>query len=282
MTRAKDSDRNDTCKVLDSAMAEGQLSMEEHRDRVSAAMKATTLGDLAGLVADLQNDAALVKLPTLKPPRIPRPAPGSPGWGFKIASAVVLVLLGIGIGWGIYGTSPSPLHLASDPGAQPDGISAEVLAAPRQLQSLNGFTGLFDQMRKKFGNTMGYELDIHSDMAFLDRPDPSDNRRSLSYQYRGGWGDPTGSPSAVGSDDRLVDLSKFDFEKTLGIVRGAPDTVGIKRADVKDIWLRISPSEDEATPDLVNVEIFVNSEFGNGRVELYPDGTTKAIWPADR
>ncbi|WP_199174370.1 DUF1707 SHOCT-like domain-containing protein, partial [Roseateles chitinivorans] len=57
MTRAKDSDRNDTCKVLDSAMAEGQLSMEEHRDRLSAAMKATTLGELADLVADLQNEA---------------------------------------------------------------------------------------------------------------------------------------------------------------------------------------------------------------------------------
>lgn len=65
-------------------------------------------------------------------------------------------------------------------------------------------------------------------------------------------------------------------------MRGAPDTVGIKRADVEDTWLRISPSEDEATPDLVNVEILVNSEFGNGRVELYPDGTTKAIWSADR
>ena len=53
-TRAKDSDRNDICKVLDTAMAEGQLSMAEHRDRVSAATNATTLGALRELVSDLQ------------------------------------------------------------------------------------------------------------------------------------------------------------------------------------------------------------------------------------
>ncbi len=29
-----DSDRNDTCQILDSALAEGQLSAEEHRQRV--------------------------------------------------------------------------------------------------------------------------------------------------------------------------------------------------------------------------------------------------------
>ena len=42
--RAKDSDRNDTCQILDSALSEGQLSMEEHRQRVSSATTAPTLG----------------------------------------------------------------------------------------------------------------------------------------------------------------------------------------------------------------------------------------------
>jgi uncharacterized protein DUF1707 len=43
-TRAKDSDRNDTCRILDSALADGQLSMEEHRTRVALATGAETLG----------------------------------------------------------------------------------------------------------------------------------------------------------------------------------------------------------------------------------------------
>ena len=49
-TRAKDSDRNDICQVLDTALSEGQLSMSEHGQRVKAATTATTLGDLRALV----------------------------------------------------------------------------------------------------------------------------------------------------------------------------------------------------------------------------------------
>lgn len=52
-TRAKDSDRQDACRILDDALRDGELSMEEHRERVSAATKAVTLGDLQRLVADL-------------------------------------------------------------------------------------------------------------------------------------------------------------------------------------------------------------------------------------
>ncbi|ADU01830.1 MULTISPECIES: DUF1707 SHOCT-like domain-containing protein [Mycolicibacterium] len=279
-TRAKDSDRNETCQILDTALADGQLSMTEHGERVKSATTASTLGQLQDLVSDLQT-AKTIAEPTVITRVINRQV-ARPGWGVKAAIAAVLVVLGIAIGWGLYGNSSSPLSFQTDPGAKDDGIPARVLTPPRQLQSLGGFTGLFEQMRQKFGSTMGYELDIHSDMAYLDRPDPQDNRRSLTYYYRGGWGEPSGSPTAVSADERLVDLAKFDFEKILGVVRGAPETVGISRADLKETWLRISPSEDPATPDAVIVEIVVNSDFGNGRIELYPDGTPLAIWPANR
>ena len=276
-TRAKDSDRNDTCKVLDSALSEGQLSMEEHRQRVSAATNATTLGELASLVADLQNSNAPVQLPTLKQPR----RPGSGGWGFKLATAVVLVLLGMGIGWGLYGNTSSPLSFQTDPGAKADGIAAEVLTPPRQLQSLNGVNGLFQQMRNKFGNTMGYELHIDPDSAMLYRPDPQDSRKEVYYRYVGGWGDPQ-SPDAVDEEDRLVDLAKFDVEKALAILRGAPETLNTKPEDVSSSWLRITPSGDPSTPELVNVEVIVSSDFGGGTIDLYPDGTVKEIYRSSR
>ena len=188
-TRAKDSDRNDTCQVLDSALAEGQLSMEEHRQRVASATTAATLGELQSLVSDLQNANAPVQLPTLKSPPTSCPSAGG-GWGLRLATAAVLVLLGMGIGWGLYGNTASPLSFETDPGAKSDGIPAKVLTPPRQLQSLGGLNGLFEQMRQKFGDTTGFEMNIRPDRATLYRPDTEDPRRKLMYDYRGGWGDP--------------------------------------------------------------------------------------------
>ena len=272
-TRAKDSDRNDTCQVLDSALAEGQLSMEEHRQRVASATTAATLGELQSLVSDLQNANAPVRLPTLKSRlRLPVGA----GWGLRIATAGVLVLFGVGIGWGLYGNTSSPLSFETDPGAKSDGIPAKVLTAPRQLQSLGGLNGLFEQMRQKFGDTTGFAMNIRPDRATLYRPDGDDPRRKLMYDYRGGWGDPY-STSTVGSDDRVVDLSKFNLEQTVAILRGAPESLGIKRKDISDTWIDIEPSKDPVTPDAVNIRLYVSSEFGSGFIDLAPDGAIKQV-----
>ena len=61
-TRATDDDRTTTCQLLDLALDDGQLSMEEHRQRVSSATKAVTLGELQTLVSDLQIRSAPVAL----------------------------------------------------------------------------------------------------------------------------------------------------------------------------------------------------------------------------
>ena len=211
-TRAKDSDRNDTCAILDSALGDGQLSNEEHRQRVASATTAATLGDLQGLVSDLQTANAPVQLPNLKP-RVPAAAGG---WGIRAAIAGVLVVLGIGIGWGLYGNTSSPLNFTSDPGAKSDGVGPVVLTPPRQLHSLGGLTGVFEQMKQKFGDTTGYRLVVYPDYASLDRPDPGEDRRSLNYSYRGGWDDP--SSSSKSDTARVVDLAKFDMKAVIGVL----------------------------------------------------------------
>ncbi|MDT7791112.1 MAG: hypothetical protein QOD59_548 [Mycobacterium sp.] len=273
-TRAKDSDRNGTCQVLDSALAEGQLSMEEHRERVATATTATTLGQLAGLVSDLQNSNAPVKMPDLKKPG--RVGTGG-GWGMRAAVAGVLVLLGVAIGWGLYGNTPSPLSFTSDPGAKSDGIPAKVLTPPKQLQSLGGLNGLLEQMRQRFGDTKGYSLTIYPEYAVLSRADPSDDRRKLSYTYRGGFDDP--SASAKDGDDVLVDLSAFNVETTVGILRGAAETVGLQQKDVKpgNTYLSIDPSRDPVTPGALTLRASVSSDFGSGAITFAGDGTIKRI-----
>jgi hypothetical protein len=274
-TRAKDSDRNDTCQVLDTALSEGQLSMEEHRQRVSSATNAATLGDLRSLVSDLQTSNAPVQLPKLKASRNIPQAGGGSGWGMRLAVAGVLVALGIGIGWGIFGSN-SPLGgSAEDPGAKPDGISPLVLNPPKQLHSLNGLNGLLETARKQFGDTMAYRLIVYPDYAVMDRADPNDNRRELDYNYRGGWGNP--SSSAKSADARIVDVGKFDVPAVVAVMRGAPETLNIKPGDVKSMYLIIDPTRDPTRPNTVDVSIHVSSDYGSGNIELDPAGNVLQI-----
>ena len=79
-TRAKDSDRTDICQILDTALAEGQLSMTEHAQRVKAATNAATIGELRGLIADLQTGNAPVQLPALRPAPLTGPRAAWGAW----------------------------------------------------------------------------------------------------------------------------------------------------------------------------------------------------------
>ncbi|MBA4858608.1 DUF1707 domain-containing protein [Nocardia farcinica] len=58
-TRARDIDRANASSVLDAAYAEGQLGAAEYHDRTARAAAAKTVGDLAGLLADLQVPATV-------------------------------------------------------------------------------------------------------------------------------------------------------------------------------------------------------------------------------
>jgi len=269
-TRAKDSDRQDACKILDTALSDGELSMEEHRQRVSAATNAVTLGELRDLVTDLQANTGAVAAPAAKSP----PLPGR--WGVVAGAFLASVLLGVGIGWGLYGNTNSPLDFTKDPGAKPDGVAAVVLTPPRQLHSLGGLTGLLEQTRKRFGETMGFRLVVYPEYAVLDRRDPANDRRVLSYTYRGGWDDPS-STAKTGTDAGLVELSKFDVKTAVGIMRGAPETLGIKQSDVKSTYLIVEAAGDPTTPGVLSLSVYVSSDYGGGYIAFAGDGTIKRV-----
>ncbi|KKC01799.1 DUF1707 SHOCT-like domain-containing protein [Mycobacterium nebraskense] len=273
-TRAKDINRQDACRILDNALNDGELSMEEHRERVSAATKAVTLGDLQALMTDLQTDSTALHPPAAKGPPV---SPKFGGWGTVAIAFAVSVLLGIGIGWGLYGNTPSPLDFTTDPGAKPDGVGAVVLTPPTQLHSVGGLTGLLEQTRKRFGDTMGYRLVIYPTYAVLDRADPSDDRRVLAYTYRGGWGDPTSSAKSSADGSVPVDLSKFDVTATVGIMRGAPQTLHMKPSDVKTEYLNIEPAADPTTPGALSLSLYVSSDYGGGYIVFAGDGTVKQL-----
>lgn len=246
--------------------------MEEHRERVSMATNAVTLDDLQLLVDDLQS--AEVAPPVQNAVVKQRKKPN--GRGLTVAAFAVTALLGIAIGWGLYGNTTSPLDFTSDPGAKSDGIDPVVLTPPKQLHSLGGLTGLLEQSRKRFGDTKGYRLVVYPTYASMDRPDPADERRVLDYTYRGGWGDPSSSAKSS-TDGALVDLAKFDVKTVVGIMRGAPETVGMKPQDVKSTYLIVEPAKDPTTPGTLSLTIYVSGDYGSGYIELAGDGTVKQV-----
>jgi hypothetical protein len=71
---ASDADRDAVAAVLSSAFAEGRLTAIEHAERVRGAYGARTLGELAGLTADLPDPAGEdgVRQPVLVPDEVDR------------------------------------------------------------------------------------------------------------------------------------------------------------------------------------------------------------------
>jgi hypothetical protein len=136
---------------------------------------------------------------------------------------------------------------------------------------------LLEQMRQRFGDTMGYSLVIYPEYAVLWRADPTDDRRKLSYTYRGGFDDPT--TSAKDERDVLVDLSAFDVKTAVGLLRGTAETVGLQPKDVKadNTYLTIDPARDPLTPGALELRANVSSDFGSGSVTFAGDGTIKRV-----
>ncbi|MFC5146150.1 DUF1707 SHOCT-like domain-containing protein [Streptomyces aureoversilis] len=76
--RASDADRDRTAGVLRDALGDGRITAEEHAERVGAAYRARTLGELEPLVRDLPVDGRARP----QAPARPHPAPAhTPGAG---------------------------------------------------------------------------------------------------------------------------------------------------------------------------------------------------------
>ena len=62
-----------------------------------------------------------------------------------------------------------------------------------------------------------------------------------------------------------------------GVLRGAPETLGIKPEDVSSTYLIVDPTREPVTPGELSLPIYVSSDYGSGYIELAADGTVKQI-----
>lgn len=272
--RASDNDRNGICQALDAALGDGQLSAEEHRERVSAATRATTLGELQALVADLQIH-----------PAAEQPAPsrlrihGRRAW---IAVAVALLLLGAAIAWGLQGDNPSAPSASTAPATSSAAAGSSATATsppappPPRLLTLSGVSGFLAQMRAQFGDTLGYQLNIYQEQAVVERPDTGNPQKVVSWLFRDGNWSSVGPKMAVASRLVVGDLSKFDVQAVVGVVQQAPQTLQIY--DANQIFLTIESRKDGG----LHLQINASDGALSGTIVLAADGTVTQIAPPVR
>ncbi|MGD1349331.1 DUF1707 domain-containing protein [Mycobacterium seoulense] len=266
--RASDNDRNRICQALDAALGDGQLSTEEHRERVSAATRATTLGELQALVADLQIH-----------PATEQPASRLHGRRAWIAVTVALVLLAAAIAWGLQGDNPSGPSASTTPttGSVAAGSSATTTSPPAppppRLLTLSGVSGFLAQMRAQFGDTLGYQLNIYQEQAVVERPDTANPHKVVSWLFRDGNWTSVGPEMAVASRLVVGDLSTFDVQAVVSVVQQAPQTLHIY--DATQLFLTIESRKDGG------LRLQINASDGalSGTIVLAADGTVTDIAP---
>ncbi len=106
---------------------------------------------------------------------------------------------------------------------------------------------------------------------------PPNGHRVLAYDYRGGWDDPTNSAKGGADQGVPVDLSKFDIAATVGIMRGAPQTLHMNPSDVKNTYLIITAATDPTTPGALSLSAYVSGDSGSGYIVFAGDGTIKRL-----
>ena len=196
-TRAKDSDRNETCRFSTVRWPTVSSPSEEHRRRVATATTATTLGELQALVersAERQRAGATAgPQGAVEAPGRRRRAGASGRRRRRAGSARHRDRLG-----------PVRQHLS--PLTSPPTPARSPTASPpcadpaEELQSLGGLTGLFEQMKTAVRRHLGLPAADLSGLRVAGPARPERRSPHAELLLPGGWDDPsTPRADATGS-----------------------------------------------------------------------------------
>ena len=134
------------------------------------------------------------------------------------------------------------------------------LTPPPNLHTVEGMTRVIDEIRKRFGDTMGYELAIMPDKAMLARPDPTNDQSKLIYPFERGWGDPSDSPRS--DTDDLTDLGAFDVAAAAAACRPRPKHCGSQPGDVAKTFIDVDHIAEPPEPGALELLVKVTTTSG--------------------
>ncbi|MFC7448501.1 DUF1707 SHOCT-like domain-containing protein [Rhodococcus daqingensis] len=276
-TRARDIDRSNTCTLLDAGYGEGQLDFEEHKSRTAAAMSARTLGELESLVTDLQLPAALTDTLPEPEPASPRRLPLKAG----IAAAAVAVAAVALVQLNRDGPDPAPAAAAplvpapaAPAPAPPDAYSdvAPVVITPIDTLTAGGIEQFRDKFRKKFGDTLVYDVNFFDDYVSITRMMPGQPDREQDYSFRGGFQADTATSHS--GDEPPFDLASVDLNALAGHLLGAAESLHVPGGTISHIRMEVEDGDPQVT-------VFVGNDAtgASGHMYLRPNGEIAAVYP---
>jgi serine/threonine protein kinase len=145
-------------------------------------------------------------------------------------------------------------------------------AGPSQLQTADGLNGLLDSVRNRFGDTMGFQLNVYNDYAIIERVAPDNSHVEQDFTFRNGQWQNWGADTTTSSLDYLADLGAIDVPAVAATLAGAPAALGAP--DGSEIYLLVMGAEGGG------LELAVHSMApGTGFMQVNSDGTIKKVFP---
>ncbi|MCE5291654.1 MAG: DUF1707 domain-containing protein [Nocardiaceae bacterium] len=279
--RATDFDRAATCTTLDNAYGQGQLDTAEHGNRVAAAMKAKTLGELDQLTVDLQRSgvnpgysqpmssyaqpSATYAQPSYAQPSTLMRSGRPSGIGLAVVGVIVAVVVGLG---GLFVFS-SVGNSGSSAGGGFFGGGDPIVVAKVDLMTADGLHKLIENAKDRFGDTTFDEVVIYPEYAIFTRSVPNEPNRATRYTWRGGFDE--GSPMPRISQDAPVDLAQLNVDAAVGLMSGAPQSLNVR--DVTSRYFIIGGSFGP-------LRVYVSNAYSEtGYLSAGLDGTVQSVYP---
>ncbi len=218
--RARDVDRAWVMARVDEAFTDGQLTVDEHLERIARARSAVTIAELDAVLGDLQ-------LPDVRPAAHRRAR-----WRTGAAVALAVVVAVIAVVTGVVAWRGSSTRA-------PTGVTATVgterlVGGPMFAQA--GMDEVVRALRTKFGTTVIEGVHFYRDRAIVRVPEAASPVGGAWYTYSlgGAFHDrEVYGGLSVSSDPALrVDLARLDTRRLAELIAAAPGKLGISDATV--------------------------------------------------
>ncbi|MGH3704055.1 MAG: hypothetical protein ACRDT9_05440 [Agromyces sp.] len=157
------------------------------------------------------------------------------------------------------------------------GTNVFTLGQPK-MWTVGGLEAFVDDVEEEFGTTEVVSAYVFEGYATVELPVEGEAPRTITYRYDGGFSESRKDTRTAEESTGLIDLGELDAEKTMALLPGAPEMVGLPDGEVTAIMITLAYGPDSVVADVPEFSLNVRSEFGEtGSVRA--DLAGEVVWP---